>query len=158
MLTATQVFDLLEDPKGLAKPAQVGVDVTIDAVNLIRFGGEILLNETVFKNNHLEQVVPLDGKFYLSSGPYSITLDQGIRLPSTNSALIIHRSSVLRMATQITSGLYDPGFEVDQMGCVMIVHRPIVIEQHARVAQVIVFENEEAELYNGQYQKEKDVK
>jgi deoxycytidine triphosphate deaminase len=58
----------------------------------------------------------------------------------------------------ITSGVYDPGFEVDEMGAVLIATQPIMIEKGARVAQIIIFDNSEAELYDGQWMGEKDVK
>jgi deoxycytidine triphosphate deaminase len=58
----------------------------------------------------------------------------------------------------ITSGVFDPGFEVDEMGSIMIVTESMIVEKGARVAQIIMFENNEAELYNGQWQKDKDVK
>jgi hypothetical protein len=44
------------------------------------------------------------------------------------------------------------------MGGVLIATQPIDIELGARAAQVIIFENYEAELYAGQWQKGKDVK
>jgi len=42
------------------------------------------------------------------------------------------------------------------MGALMYVLTPIMIEQYARVAQIVIMENEEADLYNGSYQGEKD--
>jgi len=44
------------------------------------------------------------------------------------------------------------------MGAVLIVTRPITIEKGARVAQIIVFDNNDAEAYNGQWLGEKDYK
>ena len=44
------------------------------------------------------------------------------------------------------------------MGGVLIATRPITIEKGARVAQIIIFDNSEAELYDGQWQGNKDVK
>ena len=44
------------------------------------------------------------------------------------------------------------------MGGVLIATKPIVIEKGARVAQIIMFENSEAQAYAGQWQKDKDVK
>jgi len=44
------------------------------------------------------------------------------------------------------------------MGAVLIATRPITIEKGARVAQIIIFDNMAAELYDGQWQGTKDVK
>jgi len=96
--------------------------------------------------------------YQLQPGTYSLTFEQGIKLDANHTAFIRHRSSVLRCGGIITSGVYDPGFEVDEMGGVLIATQPIDIELGARVAQVIIFENSTAELYDGQWMKDKDVK
>jgi deoxycytidine triphosphate deaminase len=45
------------------------------------------------------------------------------------------------------------------MGAVLVVYRELIIEKDARVAQIVMEECYEVdELYNGQWQKEKDVK
>ena len=44
------------------------------------------------------------------------------------------------------------------MGGVLIATQPITIEIGARIAQIIVFDNSEAQLYDGQFQGNKDVK
>ncbi len=87
-----------------------------------------------------------------------MTFDQGCKLPEDRTAFIRHRSSILRCGSIITSGVYDPGFEVDEMGGVMVVKEDIRIEKGARVAQVIMLENNSAELYDGQWQGTKDLK
>ncbi len=102
-----------------------------------------------------------DGKegWYLISGhAYSVTFDQGVKLGSIHTAFIRHRSSLLRMGWTCTSGVYDPGFEVDQMGAVLMGNCNIFIEKGARIAQIVVAENYNADLYNGQWQGQKDVK
>jgi len=96
--------------------------------------------------------------FTLQPGTYSLTFEQGIKLDANHTAFIRHRSSVLRCGGIITSGVYDPGFEVDEMGGVLIATQPMDSELGAHVAQVILFENSSAELYDGQWQKGKDVK
>ena len=45
------------------------------------------------------------------------------------------------MGGTVTSGVYDPGFEVDEMGGVMTLTKSAVIEKGARLAQIIMFEN-----------------
>ena len=46
----------------------------------------------------------------------------------------------------------------DEMGGMLIATETIVLEKGARVAQIIMMENASAELYDGQWQKDKDVK
>jgi deoxycytidine triphosphate deaminase len=75
-----------------------------------------------------------------------------------HTAFIRHRSSLLRMGWTCTSGVYDPGFVVDEMGAVITGTTNIFIEKGSRIAQIIVAENHRADLYDGQWQGSKDVK
>lgn len=159
LLDAKQVEQFL-DTKGKGAKAQVGYDLTLKEVKKIK--GGIVLKESTGLSDY-ESVMPTltsNEKFIfeLQPGTYSLTFEQGIKLDANHTAFIRHRSSVLRCGGIITSGVYDPGFEVDEMGGVLVATQPIDIELGARVAQVIIFENTTAKLYNGQWQKDKDVK
>lgn len=159
LLNSHQVEEHLQT-NGLGSKAQVGYDLTLKSVNQIN-GGVVTQDKTVVEE--YKEIPPFqntNGKFMfrLSPGVYSLTFEQGCKLPSNITAFIRHRSSVLRCGAEIVSGVYDPGFEVDEMGGVMFVHKEIIIERGARVAQIIMFENNEADLYDGQFQKDKDVK
>jgi len=160
MLLDSNKVEQFLDTKGKGAKAQVGCDLTLKGVKQIK-GGVVLKDKT-----ELEDYVTLmptftsNEKFIfeLQPGTYSLTFEQGIKLDANHTAFIRHRSSVLRCGGIITSGVYDPGFEVDEMGGVLLATQPIDIELGARVAQVIIFENSTAELYDGQWQKDKDVK
>lgn len=156
---ADQVEQLLQT-NGKGAKAQVGYDLTLKEVKRIN-GGSVLSERT-----EVSEYTPVSSTeddygrevFNLPAGTYSLTFEQGVKLPSNKTAFIRHRSSILRCGGIITSGVYDPGFEVDEMGGVLIATQPITIEKGARVAQIIIFDNSEAELYDGQWMGEKDVK
>lgn len=159
LLNAQQVEAHLQT-NNLGSKAQVGYDLTLKAVKKIK-GGMVLKDKTIVED--YEEVPPTltpTGKYiyHLAPGSYSITFDQGCKLPEDRTAFIRHRSSILRCGAMITSGVYDPGFEVEEMGGVMFVGEDMRIEKGARVAQIIMLENNPAELYDGQWQKDKDVK
>ena len=159
ILNADMQLQYLET-RGLGSKAQVGYDVTLKAVRSIN-GGMVLVDKTIVDDYH--DVLPIQsptGKllFKLDPGTYSLTFEQGCKLDNNHTAFIRHRSSVLRCGAIITSGVYDPGFEVDEMGGVMLATKPITIEKGARVAQIVVFENYTAESYRGQYYKSGDIK
>lgn len=156
---ADQVEQFLQT-NGKGAKAQVGYDLTLKSVKSIN-GGKVLCERTEVNDYYGIQTVEDEyGRdvFGLTPGVYSLTFEQGIKLPSNKTAFIRHRSSVLRCGAMITSGVYDPGFEVDEMGAVMFVAENIEIEKGARVAQVIIFDNSEAQLYDGQWQGTKDKK
>jgi dUTP pyrophosphatase len=160
MLLNSQQVEAHLQTNGLGSRAQVGYDLTLKSVKKIH-GGMVLRDKTVVEE--YEEVPPTltpTGKyiFHLTEGTYSLTFDQGCKLPEDRTAFIRHRSSILRCGSIITSGVYDPGFEVDEMGGVMVVKEDIRIEKGARVAQVIILENNSAELYDGQWQGTKDLK
>jgi deoxycytidine triphosphate deaminase len=156
---AFQVEELLQtNNKG--SRAQVGYDLTLKSIKKVS-GGVVMQDKTTIADyTEVTPSVNNDGKFIfkLEPGTYSLTFEQGCKLPNNMTAFIRHRSSMLRCGAIITSGIFDPGFEVDEMGSIMIVTESMIVEKGARVAQIIMFENNEAELYNGQWQKDKDVK
>ena len=156
---ADQVEQLLQT-NGKGAKAQVGYDLTLKEVKMIK-GGYVSATSTTVNPYQEATTETIDGSrehYVLEPGTYSLTFEQGVKLPSNKTAFIRHRSSILRCGGIITSGVYDPGFEVDEMGAVLIATQPITIEKGARVAQIIIFDNSEAELYNGQWMGEKDVK
>ena len=75
-------------------------------------------------------------------------------------AYIVHRSTLKRMGVTIDSGIFDPGFEVSNIGAILTTsHLPIEVEVGSRLAQIVAsFTHEPCMLYDGQYQREKDVK
>lgn len=155
---ADQVEQLLQT-NGKGAKAQVGYDLTLKEVKRIK-GGSVLQDATLVNEYAQVPTTTQNGRevFILPAGEYSLTFEQGVKLPSNKTAFIRHRSSILRCGAIITSGVYDPGFEVDEMGGVLIATQPITIEKGARVAQIIIFDNFDAELYAGQWQGTKDVK
>lgn len=159
LLNAHEVEELLQT-NGKGAKAQVGYDLTVKEIKKIN-GGIVMSDKTII--NDYDVVTPINntnGKFVfkLEPGTYSLTFEQGIKLPTNRTAFIRHRSSILRCGGIITSGVFDPGFEVDEIGAVLVVTEHMIIEKGARVAQIIIFENHEAEAYNGQWQSHLDKK
>lgn len=159
MLNNAQQVEQLLQTNGKGAKAQVGYDLTLKSIKRVH-GGSVLADKTQVIPYTDEIVTVQNGKqvYELAPDTYSITFEQGVKLPNDKTAFIRHRSSVLRCGATITSGVYDPGFEVEEMGAVMITTQPITIEVGARVAQVIIFDNNDAELYDGQWMGTKDVK
>jgi deoxycytidine triphosphate deaminase len=170
MLNAKQILDegllLLENAKG--KPAQVGYDITLKAVNKIgnrigynTFGdgriGKVLKDKTELTTYTFENTIMLDGVegWLLHEGVYDITFNEGCKIPENRVAFIKQRSSLYRNGAIINSPVFDPGFETTNMGTLLYVHEPLFIEKDARVAQIYFHECNGAELYNGQWQNDK---
>jgi deoxycytidine triphosphate deaminase len=170
MLNATQILDegllLLEHTQG--KPSQVGYDITLKAVNKIgtKVGGnlftegqigKVLKDKTVLTTYTAVDTKQVDGDegWLLYEGVYDITFNEGCKIPDNRVAFIKQRSSLYRNGAIINSPVFDPGFETQNMGTLLYVQETIFIEKDARVAQIYFHECNGAELYNGQWQNDK---
>ena len=170
MLNAKQIVDegllLLENTQG--KPAQVGYDLSLKAVqkignkigyNVFKEGqiGKILKDKTVLTTYTPVDTIMLEGNegWLLHDGVYDITFNEGCKIPDNRVAFIKQRSSLYRNGAIINSPVFDPGFETEFMGTLLYVHEPLFIEKDARVAQIYFHECNGAELYNGQWQNDK---
>ena len=168
MLNAQQILDegLLKLEHTQGKPAQVGYDLSLKAVNSVGDQnqydtdfkiGKVLKDKTQLTTYKPYALMNLEGAhgWLLYPGVYDITFNEGCKLPDNRVAFIKQRSSLYRNGTIINSPVFDPGFETDFMGTLMYVHETIFIEENARVAQIYFHECESAELYNGQWQGDK---
>ena len=165
MLNANQIVEKgllkLEHSKG--KKAQVGYDLSLQAVNKIGHVGYVLKDKTKLAAYEPIDKIQLDGYkgWLLHPGAYDITFWEGCDIPSNYVGLIRQRSSMLRNGTVLHSSVFDPGFSTEFMGTVMVVNETIFIEEDARVAQIyfhICEEVDEDNLYNGQWQGDKQRK
>jgi deoxycytidine triphosphate deaminase len=170
MLNAKQILDegLLKLSESKGKVAQVGYDLTLKAVNKVgnRIGGnmfkdgpigKVLKDKTQLTTYTPVETIKLDGNegWLLHEGTYDITFWEGCKIPDNRVAFIKQRSSLWRNGTLINSPVFDPGFETDNMGTIMMVTEPIFIEKDARVAQIYFHECDAAEKYDGQWQNDK---
>ena len=173
MLNAKQIIDegllLLEHTQG--KPAQVGFDLSLKAVqrignslanspyNVSKGGkiGKVLKDKTELTTYTPVDSINLDGVsgWLLYEGVYDITFNEGCNIPDNRVAFIKQRSSLYRNGAIINSPVFDPGFKTENMGTLLYVHETIFIEQDARVAQIYFHECVSAEMYNGQWQNDK---
>lgn len=172
MLNAQQILEegLLKLDNAKGKPAQVGYDVTLKAVNQIgdinasytvdgnnlRIG-KVLKNKTELTNYSTIETINLDGAegWLLYPGTYDLVFNEGCNIPENRVAFIKQRSSLWRNGALINSPVFDPGFQTDNMGTTMLVTETIFIERDARVAQIYFHECAPAEKYDGQWQNDK---
>jgi deoxycytidine triphosphate deaminase len=158
LLTAKQILDQgIVIPSPYSKPAQVGIDLSLASVHHCSMGSVVFQDRTHIDPVGFQEVGTqlVEGKecWVLDSGTYAITFNEGCKIPANAAAFIIHRSSLYRTGTSITSPVWDPGFETEKMGTVMIVNVKLTVEKNARVAQMFVHTTDEAaELYQGQWQ------
>jgi deoxycytidine triphosphate deaminase len=90
--------------------------------------------------------------YRLSPGVYDVTFNEGCALPKNVAATIHLRSTLVRNAAFAHSGLYDNSYNTPNMGFVLHVSAPLVIEENARVAQIVAWGSDSGRAYNGTYQ------
>jgi len=153
---------VLDNAKG--KFAQVGYDLSIKSVSGLEGNGRVMK-----KGTHVNKLVEISTEEYtmegdwatgwiLDPGTYDVTCNEGCDIAANRTAMVRQRSSLLRNGAIIASSIFDPGFKTDNIGTVMIVTKRIFIEQDARIAQMYFHENSEGELYDGQFQNDKQRK
>ena len=163
MLNAKEILEenliVLDNAKG--KPAQVGYDLSIKSVSKLEGNGKVLKSGTQVNNlTPVDREEIEDGYYgwWLEPGTYDVMCNEGCNIAPNRTAMVRQRSSLLRNGAIIASSIFDPGFKTDNIGTVMIVTKDIFIEQDARIAQMYFHENNEGELYDGQFQNDKQRK
>ena len=166
MLNAEQIIEqgLVKTEFSQGKPAQVGYDLSAKSINAIGKDqlikpaiGMVLKDKTILNTYTPVPLTKIDGVegWLLYSGAYDITFHEGCKIASNRVGMIRQRSSLLRNGAIIASSIFDPGFETENMGTIMIVTATIFIEQDARVGQMYFHECDEVaeeNLYQGQFQ------
>ena len=169
MLNAEQIIEqgLVKTEFSQGKPAQVGYDLSAKSINAIGKDqlikpaiGMVLKDKTILNTYTPVPLTKIDGVegWLLYSGAYDITFHEGCKIASNRVGMIRQRSSLLRNGAIIASSIFDPGFETDNMGTIMIVTATIFIEKDARVGQMYFHECDEVNeenLYQGQFQNDK---
>ena len=170
MLNAQQILEqgLVKTEFSKGKPAQVGYDLSAKSINAIGKDelntrpniGMVLKDKTILNNYTPVETKMIDGVegWLLHPGAYDVTFHEGCKIAANRVGLIRQRSSLLRNGAIIASSVFDPGFETENMGTIMIVTATIFIEKDARVGQMYFHECDEVaeeNLYNGQWQNDK---
>ncbi len=147
---------------------QQGVDIRIDKVSKLN-GMGVIPNEGKTTLPIYEEIQPLrfhnkqTGKYafgwMLPEGVYEIEFVEGVNVGESFCMKPLTRSSLVRCGARIDSGLYDAGFHTEKAGAMLYVSNKILIEKGSRVAQIVCLEsNEVNNLYNGQFQNDKQRK
>jgi len=170
MLNVNQILQegLLKLEHTLGKPAQVGYDLSLKQVDKVGGNGTTKMGRVLKDRTELATYTPyplmnLDGVlgWILYNGVYSLTFNEGCKIPANRVGFIKQRSSLYRNGAIINSPVFDPGFETEFMGTLVYVFETIFIEEGTRVGQMYFYDCtplEESQLYAGQFQGDKQRK
>ena len=156
LLNSNQISNYIIE-SDFSKRAQIGIDLSVQKIEWIAGGSVVYKDKTHINSEYyIEQKTQLiDNKecWRLEKGVYSVTFNEGIKVPADCAAKITHRSSLYRTGTIIESPWWDPGFYCDVMNTTMIINNVLIVEKNARIAQIAFWRVEEVgEQYDGQWQ------
>ena len=163
VLNADHVLDFIPGGlKNFGAKAQCGVDLSIKNIRRIKGGKISIFGKEIDEYEEVDWYLNDKGGkvFVLPNGVYSLEFDQDIKLDNKHCAFVKGRSTTNRVGLYIWSGVFDPGFECPTIGATMLAmgDSSVEIEQNSRLAQLIILDCEESEMYNGSYKGEKDIK
>lgn len=134
---------------------QQGVDVRVANIKELIGTGMVPAEGKTKLPSYIDAAMDGD-RWILPPGYYEVELMEGIHMPNNAALVYKTRSSLVRCGAIVESGQFDAGFDTDKAGCFLIVHRSIIIEKGARIAQVIVHETTPVDnTYDGQFQGDK---
>lgn len=162
-LTGKQIIGKEIITKALDKNVQSqGVDVRVIEISELSGMGYIPKEGKTKKctSTPIPMVKLEDGNWgwMLNPGCYEVMFEEACNIPSNAVLHYDPRSSLARCGGWVFSGQFDGGFHTDNMGCFMNLTRPITIAKYACIAQARVeetYEVDSADLYNGQWQGDK---
>ncbi len=149
--------------KILGKKAQVGFDLSVKNIYDVATAGFVSKSKTFVGKYVLRPVQTLTYEgvefqgWFLPKGAYILEINEGCKFGPNDTGYIIQRSSLNRNNVGTVSSLWDPGFTTadgDKVNTITIRitvdnENGLYLEKDARVAQLLVFENENSELYGG---------
>lgn len=160
------IADDKETTKEYCQIAQVGVDLSVKEILELADCGAVTREKSyvaTYKRKSFDKKFKYGaGKkgWFLTQGTYIVLLNEGCRFGPKDTGFIITRSSLNRNGVGITSAVWDPGYTsldgetVHPMSVRLTVNNPMGfwLEKNARIAQLVVLENENTYSYSGQFQ------
>lgn len=134
-----------------------GIDVTVRDIAVPGSAGTIAI-ENVHRRLPNLSGLEFDSQGYidLSPGPYLITLNEIVNLPTNVMALARPRSSLLRCGVTIETAVWDAGYS-GRSQALLVVHNEsgFRLQKDSRVLQLVFFRlTGKTEAYHGKYQGE----
>jgi dUTP pyrophosphatase len=155
MRRSPPLLECCPDPEAQLQPN--GVDITVRNIASMGTPGQIGVSN---RQRQVSATAPLafdaDGFVDLTPGPYLITHNEIVHLPTNVMALARPRSSLLRCGVTVETAVWDAGYSGRSQSLLVVHHAGgFRLQKDARVAQLVFFRlTGETEGYRGVYQGE----
>jgi dUTP pyrophosphatase len=131
------------------------IDVRVLGIKQITSGLFVLSNEGKKPRGtrDLKLYERPDGLWWrLNEGSYEVLLDGDITIGKTEAGIIVPRSTLIRNGVYLHSGLYDSGYHGPMVASLQVTEGLFDLKYHTRIGQMLIFEAEALNQYNGSYQ------
>jgi dUTP pyrophosphatase len=149
------LLEYCPDPEAQLQPN--GIDITVRDIASLETPGRIGVSN---QQRAVSTLVPVafnrDGFVDLPPGPYLITHNEIVHLPTNVMALARPRSSLLRCGVTVETAVWDAGYSGRSQSLLVVQHAGgFRLQKDARVAQLVFFRlTGDTEGYRGVYQGE----
>jgi len=127
------------------------LDIRIDKVFQIHGNTFELTDETKVHRKTTELLANKEGFFLLVPGVYTIVFENEVLVGENEAGWVITRSTLIRNGLQITTGLYDSGYNGKMAAGLHVSCGIAKIQRGCRVAQYLCFDAEMVHKYDGDY-------
>jgi dUTP pyrophosphatase len=144
---ADQLDDLRDDQ---VQPN--GVDLTLGSVfEQVEPGRIDREDKTVGERREL--AADDEDRYHLDPGGYVVRYGDRITIPEEHVGFLYPRSSLLRNSAMLDTAVWDAGYVGKGEGLLEVYH-PIILQEGARIAQLVLAEARHDGTYAGSYQRE----
>lgn len=129
-----------------------GIDLTVREIYTFEESGALMRSgRQIPKYRELRS-----DTWFLDVGAYLVRYNEYIRIPQNAVAIVLPRSSLLRMGATIYTALWDSGYEGRGIGLLQVFNpKGIRLERGARIAQIIFISARSSSVYTGKWKGEK---
>jgi deoxycytidine triphosphate deaminase len=91
------------------------------------------------------------GWWHLMPGAYEVVFEPIVCMGAKEVGWLVQRSTLARNGIFIVGGLYDSGYHGSIGACMHVTTGPFEVKRGTRLAQFVLFDAEQAKLYDGSY-------
>jgi len=149
LASSTSTSELSEFTEDQVQPN--AIDLRLDKIFKITKNIPFRISEEEKSHRKTHPVVAdKDGWYNLEEGKYEVIMEGTISMGKGEAGWVITRSTLNRNGCYITSGLYDSGYNGVMAG-VLHVPGPTHIKKGTRIGQMLIFDAECLNMYDGSY-------
>ena len=133
---------------------QIGIDLRLAKAQKVIGNATLTVDKNRIQKPSMVDMQVSAGFYLFKAGElYSLDFMEDVDVPEGMAGFVKHRSTINRTIGTIESGWYDSGFQSEGgCGAVFRPNTDVKVEIGFRMAQIVFYKAENANMYDGQYQ------